>query len=320
MSAGPVNAIAVFGEMLVDRFPGARVVGGAPFNVARHLAAFGHAPLMLGAVGNDDDGQRVQREFERYAMRTSGLQVLPDIGTGAVDVHMAADGSHRFAIRPDAAWDNAQLEPARRAAAAAARGWLYAGTLALRSAVSRRTQLALMREHAGRIFLDINWREGEVDPEVAAVAAGLAHVIKVNEDELPMVCRWFDLPAPAANAGSAELAEAAMALLRKLSLRMVLVTLGARGALCAQNRGVSRALPRRAVRLVDTVGAGDAFAAVALAGLCRGWDTAPLLERAVDFSGHICETRGAVPPDLSAYRTWTAHWASGLPSRQAAAA
>ena len=51
MSAGPLNAIAVFGEMLVDRFPGARVVGGAPFNVARHLAAFGHAPLMLGAIG-----------------------------------------------------------------------------------------------------------------------------------------------------------------------------------------------------------------------------------------------------------------------------
>ena len=111
-----------------------------------------------------------------------------------------------------------------------------------------------------------------------------------------------------------------MQLLHALSLRMVLVTLGHRGALCAQNRGVSRALPRRLLRVVDTVGAGDAFAAVALAGLCRAWDTPALLERAVDFAGHICETRGAVPADLSAYAAWTAAWTDGLRWKQTAAA
>lgn len=312
-----MNEIAVFGEMLVDRFPGGWVVGGAPFNVARHLAAFGLNPLMLGAIGTDDDGALVQREFERYGMRCSGVQVLQDRATGVVDVHLGADGSHRFVIRPDAAWDHAATEPARAAMDPSSRGWLYAGTLALRSPVSRRTQLALMREHKGRIFLDINWREGDVDPEVASVAATLAHVIKVNEDELPMLCRWFSLPQPAAGHGEAALADAAMALLRKLSLRMLLVTLGPRGALCAQKRGVTRATPRRAVQLVDTVGAGDAFAAVALGGLCMAWDTATSLQRAVDFSGRICEVRGAVPADMKAYGEWTAGWQA--PAQRAAA-
>lgn len=303
-----MNEISVFGEMLVDRFPGSRVVGGAPFNVARHLAAFGHSPLMLGAIGEDEDGALVLREFERYGMRQDGVQLLPSQPTGAVDVQLVAGGGHRFSIREGAAWDHAALAPARAAVDSSSRGWLYTGTLALRSAVSRRTQLALMREHRGRIFLDINWREGEVDPEVASLAAGLAHVIKVNEDELPMVCRWLGLRAPAAGAGAQALGTAAMDVLHALSLRMLLVTLGPEGALCAQNRGVRRVRPARAVRLVDTVGAGDAFAAVALAGLCRGWDTPLLLERAIDFSGRICEVRGAVPADLDAYRLWSGAW------------
>jgi fructokinase len=76
---------------------------------------------------------------------------------------------------------------------------------------------------------------------------------------------------------------------------------------------VTRVAPRRAVRVVDTVGAGDAFAAVTLAGLLRGWTTSELLQRAVDFSGHICEVRGAVPGDLALYREWTAGWRSAAP-------
>lgn len=303
-----MNAIAVFGEMLVDRFPTGPVVGGAPFNVARHLAAFGHDPLMIGAVGRDASGTLVRREFERYGLRQQGLQVLDSHPTGEVEVRMQPGGAHQFIIGGDVAWDHVALGPAREALGSPSRGWFYAGTLALRAPATRETQLALMRAHEGRIFLDVNWRDGAVETRHACVAAGLAHVIKVNEDELPMLCQWFALPPPRDGASEAELGEAAMALLHALSLRMLLVTLGPRGALCAQNRGVTRIAPRRAVRVVDTVGAGDAFASVALAGLVRGWTTEVLLQRAIDFAGHVCEVRGAVPGELAAYREWTAHW------------
>ena len=308
-----MNTVAVFGEMLVDRFPTGPVVGGAPFNVARHLGAFGHDPLMIGAVGRDAAGALVREEFARYGLREDGLQQLPSRATGEVEVRMHPGGAHQFVIRGDAAWDHVALPPARQALGEHPRGWFYAGTLALRAPTTRETQLALMRAHEGRIFLDINWREGMVDASHACTAAGLAHVIKVNEDELPMLCQWFGQPAPPADAGELVLGEVAMGLLRQLSLRMLLVTLGPRGALCAQNRGVTRVAPRRAVRVVDTVGAGDAFAAVALAGLLRGWTTGEMLQRAVDFSGHICEVRGAVPGDMAAYREWTAGWRSPSP-------
>ena len=50
----------VFGEALVDDFGAEQIVGGAPFNVARHLAAFMAPQLMITCVGNDKNGGVVQ--------------------------------------------------------------------------------------------------------------------------------------------------------------------------------------------------------------------------------------------------------------------
>ena len=86
MMAAPVTAapLAIFGEALVDDFSTEQVVGGAPFNVARHLAAFMAPQLMITRVGNDRLGQLVRAEFERFAMSEAGLQVDAMEETGRV--------------------------------------------------------------------------------------------------------------------------------------------------------------------------------------------------------------------------------------------
>ena len=49
----------IFGEVLYDHFPdGQRVLGGAPFNVAWHLQAFGQAPRFVSRVGHDAEGRQ----------------------------------------------------------------------------------------------------------------------------------------------------------------------------------------------------------------------------------------------------------------------
>ena len=45
--------IAIFGEVLADIYPDATVLGGAPYNVARHLRAFQQHPILISRVGND---------------------------------------------------------------------------------------------------------------------------------------------------------------------------------------------------------------------------------------------------------------------------
>jgi fructokinase len=293
--------------MLVDRFDTGPVGGGAPFNVARHLAAFGHAPLMISAVGADATAQPVMAEFERYGMTRAGVQVTPAHETGTVDVETLPGGGHQFHIRNGSAWDFIALEPARAAMGAlAAGGWLYCGTLALRSPVSRATALALLRAHEGPKYVDLNWRAGHTSQEDALQAAGLADALKVNDEELAMLCGWLGRGGGAAQPIEVD----ARYLLGHKPLNLLLVTCGAEGALAfgAAGQCVARRGSTRPVQLVDTVGAGDSFSAVMLAGLLRGWELPLALERANEFAGHICEVRGAVPPDIAAYGEWTAHW------------
>jgi fructokinase len=286
--------IVLFGESLVDAFPSGPVVGGAPLNVARHLAAFGHAPLMLSAIGDDAHGERVRREFERFGLAIDGLQRLPALPTGVVHVDTGSDGTHAFRIGAPAAYDaigSAAIDALRRHAQRTT--WLYHGTLALRGGVSRSTWRGLMGAHVGPVYLDLNWRAGHVEPEVVLEACALADVLKVNDDELALLAAWLDLPAD----------KAATSLLRRFALRLLVVTRGARGyeAFGADGECVARGSAIDVPDLADTVGAGDAFSAVLLAGLAEGRAPAPTLERANRFAARVGTLRGAVPQDLAWY-------------------
>jgi fructokinase len=307
MKAGTTQVV-VIGEMLVDEFPSGPVVGGAPFNVARHLAAFGHEPIFVSALGEDDNGRLLRAEVDRYAMSHAGIQRTASYPTGVVEVQMDAAGSHRFVIHEDCAWDHIELAPARAAVAqTGGAAWLYAGTLALRSATSCATQLALMREHSGPRYLDINWREGHVPLDVAMEAVALANVLKANEDELAMLCNWYGCAAPESLETEA-LGIAARELRARLGLDLLLVTLGERGAMAIDADRVLHVAAARAVQVVDTVGAGDSFSAVALSGFLHGGELGDILRHAGEFASRICEVRGAVPPGLDTYREWMGDW------------
>ncbi len=69
------GTMVVFGEALIDDFITEQVVGGAPFNLARHLAAFDAAPMMITRVVRDANGATVRAEFARFGVREDGLQV-----------------------------------------------------------------------------------------------------------------------------------------------------------------------------------------------------------------------------------------------------
>jgi fructokinase len=60
--------------------------------------------------------------------------------------------------------------------------------------------------------------------------------------------------------------------------------------------------------LVDTVGAGDAFSAVLILGLLRGWDSATVLPRADAFARAVCCIPGAVPGDDAFYQPFLQAW------------
>ncbi len=72
-SAALHNSVLVFGEVLYDIFPDAEVLGGAPFNVARHLAGFGSGALLISRVGRDQRLAPALEDSNQFGMEVRGM-------------------------------------------------------------------------------------------------------------------------------------------------------------------------------------------------------------------------------------------------------
>ncbi len=300
----------VFGEALVDDFVTEQIVGGAPFNVARHLAAFMSPQLMITRIGNDRNGAVVHAEFERFAMSEAGLQIDKMEETGRVVVERGARG-HRFTILPGQAYDFINPEQALAAFEAVQPAALYFGTLAQRGPRSRDTLHALLDASDATRFLDLNLREGQFDERCVFQSMHAADVAKVNEEELQNLFGWYlDLRPSAPPMVAEEVRAACAALVQMFSLEGLIVTLGHRGSVYfAADGGVIAHRDNPAPPFViDTVGAGDAFSAIFLLGRMRGWPLERTLSRANEFAAAICSVPGAVPRDLAFYDKWATRW------------
>ena len=307
--AGTASAV-VFGEALVDDFHTEQIVGGAPFNVARHLAAFKAKVTAITRVGNDRNGQLVRAEFERFAMSEAGLQVDPMEETGRVLVERGPRG-HRFTILPDQAYDFIDRAMAMRSVEGVDPGIVYFGMLAQRNEASRTALKGVLESGATVRFLDLNLRDGQYDERGVTRSLQAANIVKVNEEELQVLFGWFFQIQPEAPALSAdEVRASCQALLRMFSLDALVVTLGHRGSVYFGSDGqvlTQRDHPAPPF-VIDTVGAGDAFAAIFLLGKMRGWPLETALLRANEFAGAICAIPGAVPRDMGFYDKWMMRW------------
>ena len=294
----------VFGEALVDAFADALVPGGAPFNVACHLAALGLRPLLITRFGEDDAGQLLDATAQRCGLSLRGAQ--RERHTARVEVRESAAG-HLFEIPPGQAFDRIEAIPAVQAIAGLGEPrWLYFGTLALRGETSRHALAALRASAPHRAFVDLNWREAGPS---AALILDLLHdieVLKLSDAELLRVLDWLGLPAVRGVPQPGQQQAAIGSLCTRLGVRQLLVSHGADGAAAwdAQGRCSARAAAPPLPRLVDTVGAGDAFSAMLLAGLLRGRTPAAMLGQAVAFASLSCGWRGALPEQADLYIPW----------------
>jgi fructokinase len=296
----------VVGETLFDELPdGSRVLGGAPFNVAWHLQAFGMRPLLITRVGDDPAGDEVVEAMAGWGMDTAGVQRDAARPTGRVTVDLAG-GEPCYHILDDQAYDFIDRDPALAAAAGAATSVLYHGTLVHRHRVSAGTVGALRAHSGAPVFIDVNLRDPWWKPAQVQAAVRRATWVKLNESEL---VRLTGLTL--ASTGD-ERAAAAADFRAVNGLQAVIMTLGADGALIDDGGLTHAAAPPADIRVVDTVGAGDAFAAVSLLGISRRWQTAELLARALEFASAVCAVRGATTTDRRLYSVLLDSWEGGF--------
>ncbi|MDR3250286.1 MAG: carbohydrate kinase [Tannerella sp.] len=279
--------IAGIGELLWDVFPDGRKAGGAPVNFVYHATCMGAEGCAVSAVGDDADGAEIVAELERNNIGNCIGKV--DRPTGRVLVELQ-DGSPAYTIVEDVAWDyipltRTALDLVREADA------VCFGTLAQRSPVSRATVKALLDvapARALRLF-DVNLRQNYYSADLIDESLRSANVLKVNGEELATLRSMFALGD---NGGDDA---ACRFFIDKYSLRYLILTAGSISSTVYSHDGVSR-IPSPAVKVADTVGAGDSFSGAFVYSILTGASVNEAHRQAVDTAAFVCTQQGAWPP------------------------
>ncbi len=296
-----MSTVAIFGEILVDVFPDQNVFGGAPYNVARHLQAFGLNTQIISRIGMDNLGEALMDEMIMLGLDTQGIQFDTEYPTGCVKVNLQ-DGNHTFEILADQAYDHINMAITQETTQSLQVNIAYFGTLALRSIESRLTAEQFLANSHCLKFLDLNLRAPWYTKEIIEFALTQADIVKMNDEELATVAALFEV------LGSPE--QQAQALKQRFQLQQIIITCGALGGwlLDTDAQIVKSSDLAAPIELIDTVGAGDAYSAVFILGTLYQWDNLTIIKRASEFACAMCGVRGASAPSVDFYRQFVDAW------------
>ncbi|MCG7915434.1 carbohydrate kinase family protein [Candidatus Thiodiazotropha endoloripes] len=288
--------LIIYGEVLYDCFPnGEQVLGGAPFNVAWHLQAFGQSPYFVSRVGRDAEGERILQAMADWGMETAGVQQDDEHPTGRVVISLE-QGEPSYEIMADAAYDFIDSTALNSLGCE----MLYHGSLGLRNTTARSALERLKQNGAESVFLDVNLRPPWWQRESVMRWINQADWLKLNQYELDQL-----------DGGAGDLHEQALAFKQKHDLTGLIVTMGEQGAFVLSDQpSPLQVIPEASQETVDSVGAGDAFTAVMLLGLNSRWPLKLTLQRAQSFASAIVGKRGATVSSAKFYADFISRWES----------
>ncbi len=259
--------------------------GGAAANVAAWLASERVPVALVARAGADVAGRGAVAEL-RDAGVDVHVAVDDDRATGTCVVVIGVDGERT--MLPDRGANLALAPDDLPAQLFAAGGHLHLSGYVLLHDGPRAAGLAAL-DHAREAGMTIS-----IDPASAAplVACGVERVLGwIGGVDLLLP----NLDEARVLTGEEEPEAAARALVGRASVREVVVTLGADGALWTDGREVIRSAAPALDRVVDTTGAGDAFAAGWLAARRAGADPRTALTAACAMGARAVSRTGARP-------------------------
>ena len=295
--------LSVIGEALIDfvdsgdQMTFAAYPSGSPLNVAVGLARLGHDTEFMARLAEDAFGRLLRAYAERNGVGLSSSVVAAEQSSLAIaTLDHDAKAHYEFYLTGTADW---QWTDAELRVPSATR-ILHTGSLASWLPPGADRIVSLLRRVRDDVLVsyDPNVRPGLLgtperarDPIERAVAA--AHLVKASDDDTG----WL-------YPGEPEDAVAARWL--ALGPTVVVITRGSRGACAYRADAAPVARPAPAIRLVDTIGAGDAFTSGLLGALSRAGvrdapglaaaDLAEALDEAILVAALTCERAGADPP------------------------
>ena len=287
--------ILVIGEILFDVFPNYRRLGGAPFNFAYHLKNFGFDVRFISRIGRDDAGREILHKLELARFDLDDIQVDDVHSTGSVNVQLDESGAPQFDIISDVAYDYVEFIPEYHSGLIEGARLIYFGTLVQRSKAGCVNLQAFLSRNSSETlnFCDINLRPGCYNNAIIKKSLLKADILKLNINELgklkQILSKKIDNDTFVHHLMATNL------------IRTVLLTKGELGSELITNQDSTSSRPTEAIKVIDSVGAGDAYAAMSVAGMLKNWQPKEILKRASLFASRICEIKGAIPDSTSFY-------------------
>lgn len=277
------NVIGI-GELLWDILPTGKVLGGAPLNFAFHVQQLGALGTIISAIGNDELGAEINSVLQTKGVNKCLSMKTKPTGTASVEIK---NGSPNFIIHQEVAWDYIELTEKARNVLRSADALCF-GTLAQRNEISRKSILEALEivPHKCLKVFDINLRQHYFSKEIIETSLGFANVLKLNDSEIKIFKEMFDIP------GDEE--ESCTTIIKRFGLKLVALTKGANGSSLYSKITISK-MNTPKVKVVDSIGAGDAFSAAMVMGLLNGKSLYELHKEAVNVSAFVCTKSGATP-------------------------
>jgi fructokinase len=265
-----VTRVLVWGELLWDLFPEGATLGGAPANVAWHLAMIGAEVALISRVGDDERGHLAIERLRARGVDTSLVQIDRERATGEVEIKVAA-GEPKYRLVPGRAWERIACEPRVIEAVHGASAIVF-GTLSQRTDDGFLAWKTMIDHATCTRICDINLRPGHLDRRAIDAALEVADVLKINDGEIALLGGELPMPHP-----------------------LLAITHGPAGATLRAHAESIEIAGIAARPGGDNVGCGDAWLAVLVHGLTQGWPLARTGAIASRWAAEVASHRGATP-------------------------
>lgn len=287
-----MNKIAAFGEILFDIYLNSKNLGGAPLNFIYHINKLTESGRIISRVGKDPLGREAIDFLNSQGFYTESIQIDNEHPTGTAVIFLNEQGEPTFNIAESLAYDFISIDDSARVKIITITECLYFGSLAQRNDISRKSLQSLFNKNI-RYFFDINIRQNFYSKEILSNSLNTANVVKLNYDELKLLEKIFFKD-------ESDIYTASNNLIGKFKIDLLAVTKGAEGSVMFGDGEVDEQKPKP-WEVVDTVGAGDAFAAITCIGYLEKWELKKINKLANEFAAEICMINGALPKDDKIY-------------------
>lgn len=270
-------------------------VGGVARNIAENLVLLEVPVILLSAVGDDAEGDRVLAYSTEHGINCDYVRVVPDGRTGVYMALQHPNGDARIAISD---FDITQ--------------YIDSDYLQQHEILFSRARMVVIDATLSDDAMDTLFEIAShynlrvcADPTTPALAGRLRpylpqlYLVVPNAGETNVLC---DVPT-AVDGDRQQLARTMARELVRLGAGIAVVTLGNEGLAYADSSGVGY-IRATEVDVIDTTGAGDAFTAAVIFGLLNGVDVDEAMRLGATAAALTVSTYETIVPGLTQERLY----------------